>query len=546
VFVEIRVEYVHSRISLKPLITGVEQAKKLSNMFNSKANTTFSRILNGKIKGLVARTDKKLRSLHGREFRIYRDKRAIEFVGNLIAKLFGNPGPEDWRQNKKNVLAMKSAIERQLANSIIQHRDIDQNRHAINEQNEILKHVTKEIIGNENRINNVDNALTALENYLELETMHNSIDDILESLIDIKRDGKFGRCNEKGLNPEFLLDNLREIESNKNGIVPIFASWEWQSYYSHEMCSLAIHEGELWITMRIPIVNMAEQFVRTLPTNNQLWIRNELNELGMEIALFKNKNHESFMVLLKSNLELCSLLGTSRVCNVRSTKFREANPFIVPVDINFKRILLLANNSGSNEVKTICLKNVETANMTRHTVIKLPDMCSIISKSIEVGKLSTKTNLTLENKISEIERVELRQINKRINSTFSNLKDLEPLSTRFEANNNETEIILKNIKYNDYWSTKSLIITTGSSATVMTTIVILILIIFCVRKCKKRERDLVVKIERNQNKFDQSSNSEREIEEKNAYRSNMDFSCDTSDLEVDDKSKRVSSQFKKL
>ncbi len=101
VFVEIRVEYVHSRISLKPLITGVEQAKKLSNMFNSKANTTFSRILNGKIKGLVARTDKKLRSLHGREFRIYRDKRAIEFVGNLIAKLFGNPGPEDWRQNKK-------------------------------------------------------------------------------------------------------------------------------------------------------------------------------------------------------------------------------------------------------------------------------------------------------------------------------------------------------------------------------------------------------------------------------------------------------------
>ena len=56
----------------------------------------------------------------------------------------------------------------------------------------------------------------------------------------------------------------------------------------------------------------------------------------------------------------------------------------------------------------------------------------------------------------------------------------------------------------------------------------------------------MVKIESNQNKFDQSSNSQREIEEKNAYRSNMDFSCDTSDLEVDDKSKRVSSQFKKL
>ncbi len=387
VFVEDRVEYIHSRIPLKSLITGVDQEKKLSNMFGNRANSTFGRILNSKVKNLMTRTEKKLRSLQGHS--VYRDKRAIEFVGNLISKLFGNPGPEDWRQNKKNVLAMKIAIERQMANAVIQHRDIDQNRHAINEQNEVLKHIAKEIIGNENRINNVDNALTSLENYLELETMFNSIDDILESLIDIKRDAKSGRCNEKGLNIDFLIENLREIESNKNGFVPIFASWEWQRYYSHEMCTVAIHESDLWVTMRIPVVNMAEQFVRTTPTSNQIWIRDKINELGMEIAFFKNKNHESFMALLKSNLELCSTLGTSRVCNVRKAKFREANPYIVPIDINFNRILLLSNNSEGNEVKAICSNKLEQHNITKLTVIRLPDICSIVSKTIEVSRISS-------------------------------------------------------------------------------------------------------------------------------------------------------------
>jgi hypothetical protein len=43
---------------------------------------------------------------------------------------------------------MKAAIEKQMANTIILHNDIDQNRHAINEQNLILKHIAKEVINN--------------------------------------------------------------------------------------------------------------------------------------------------------------------------------------------------------------------------------------------------------------------------------------------------------------------------------------------------------------------------------------------------------------
>jgi len=262
IFVEERVQYIHSRISLKPLINGIEQGSKLSYMFLSKANTTLGKILSIRVRKLVERVDKKLNSMIERKPKRLREKRAIEFVGDLISKLFGNPGPSEWKQNTKNMLAMKAAIEKQIANSVIFHRDIDQNRHALNDLNEVLRHISKEAINNSNRLNIVDNSLSEFETYLELETMYHSILDIITLVEGIRSDAKMSRCNEDGLNRDFLIEHLREIESNKVGIAPVFASWEWNKYYRNSVCSLGIHEDDLWITMRIPIVSLNEQLVR--------------------------------------------------------------------------------------------------------------------------------------------------------------------------------------------------------------------------------------------------------------------------------------------
>ena len=296
IYIEEKVEYVHSRIALKPIITGIDQAYKTSISFQSRANTTFGRLLSNRVKKMVQKSETKLSQLYRRksrrhrkrrELRECRSKRAIEFVGELISKLFGTPSPEQWKQNTRNILAMKEAIERQLDNSITQHKDIDLNRHAINEQSKILRQTTRLVAKNEIRLNKVNDELNELETYIEIEAMFGTIDDILEALIDIKRDARTGSCNEKGLNAEFLIDNLREIESNKNSIAPVFASWEWNKYYSNEMCSLALHKEEIWITMRIPIVNLAEQLARAVSLANQVWIRDSLYGLGFETSLFK-------------------------------------------------------------------------------------------------------------------------------------------------------------------------------------------------------------------------------------------------------------------
>jgi hypothetical protein len=192
----------------------------------------------------------------------------------------------------------------------------------ISELNDYLKRITKEVINNSNRLDNVNDVLAELESYLEIESMFESILDILESLKDIEHDAKTGRCNERGLNPEFLIEHLRNFESNKAGIAPKFASWEWQRYYSHELCTLALHNDELWLTMRIPIINLAEQLIRVIPLSNQLWIKEKSSSYGIDTLLFKFKQLEAYMITTRNDFETCSKLGSSRVCNIRNTKFR--------------------------------------------------------------------------------------------------------------------------------------------------------------------------------------------------------------------------------
>ena len=497
IFVEERVEYIHSRITLLPLINSVEYGRKMSTTFDARAKSSLGKVLSARVEKMAAKVDKKLTAMHNRQIPItQRQKRAIEFVGNHISRLFGNPGPEEWRQNNRNILAMKAAIDRQLSNSVILHKDIDQNRHAINEQNEILKHICRDVVNNDNRLDSVDNALTEFESYLELETMFDSIEDILESLEDIKHDAKSSRCNEKGMNPDFLIEHLREIESNKIGIAPIFASWEWQKYYNFEMCTLALHDNELWITLRIPIVNLAEQMIRTIPSSSQTWIMSQANTIGIEISMFKSKLMDNFMVITKSNLETCSKLGSTRVCNVRKTKFKESNPYIVPIDIGHSRILVLANSSESvTNVKSVCTSETNSLLVQGHAVLKIPEKCAIVAKSFEISKTAELKGLTSLIDIGQVDRVTLHQIRTKnaTNRVDIGLAKLPETSKNFFLNNNKTRLALDMINTKPFTTTETMLITTSSATMVLViSVVIVVAMMRCSKKCTQQRSDTPV------------------------------------------------------
>jgi len=420
-----------------------------------------------------------------------RDKRAIEFVGDLISKLFGNPGPSEWKQNTRNILAMKAAIERQISNSAIFHKDIDQNRHAINEQNEILRHISKEVINNSNRLNEVDNALSEFETYLELETMYHSILDILTMIDSIKLDAKLNRCNENGINKDFLIEHLREIESNKVGIAPIFASWEWHKYYKNSMCSLGIHDDDLWITLRIPVVSLSDQLVRVVPTSDQLWMRNQLFDLGIDSVLLKNKQSDIFMSLTRSEFESCSKLDFFRVCNIRKTKFRMSNPFIVPTSIGYGRVLLNSNDPAVN-ISAKCTCNGVTNNMyiQSRSIVRLPQSCSLIGKAFEISRIHEEDNVTNTVTLNRIDKVSLRRFLPKNNESIKNesIHDLAPIDNVYEKNNNDSIANLRNVKFDTFSRTETLLFaTSGSTMGLILLIAISILLWKILRMCKTGE-----------------------------------------------------------
>jgi hypothetical protein len=497
IFVEERTEHIHSKISLRTVIAAIDHANKMTRLFGDRANTSLGKILNRKIQNRADRTGKRIaKAVNKSNMKNYRTKRAIEFVGNLISKLFGNPGPEEWKQNKRNVLAMKEAIERQMSNSAILHHDIDENRNLINTQNEIIRQTVKSVTSNENRLNKVDNELNELETFIELETLYDSIDEILLALVDIESDARFGRCNEKGLDPDFLIDHLRELESNKNSIAPVFASWEWQNYYTSELCSIALHMDELWITMRIPIVNIAEQFTRAVPLSDQLWIKEKTSKLGLDATLFKQKQLEVYMVVTRPNLDTCSTLGTTRVCNVRKTKFRSASPCLVPIDINHNRVLILSNSTNSaSEVKSICGSRIKSMNVNSTAVVRTPDECSLLSRTFEVGKIVAIRNISTFGNIGRVEPIVIHLKSEKVKASSANqslLSDIPLNETKFLENADEAKRNLDNVHFDQTWSHGSWWITASSSTTIVLVLIIAFILVMKLRSnCKDKSNERV-------------------------------------------------------
>jgi len=498
IVIEERVDFLHTRVTLRPLILGLLNFDRLVREIEKKEKTELGNVLFTKIEHMHNRLSKKAESFIDPEHKTNRNKRSIEFIGNLISKAFGNPGPEDWRKNNANILAMKTAIARQRDNSILLHHNIDSNLHYIEKHNEILKKIAADLQSDENKIENTEKSMITLMNYFKIETLYDAINEILETLIDIRRDGKIGRCNIRGFSKDFLIANLRKIESNKSGVLPVFASWEWENYYKFEMCTTALNRDELWTTMRIPITKPAEKMARVIPNPSFIWIQHEMANLGIEISIFKEINHEIFSVLTRSNYELCSKLGTTMICNIRKTKFRESKNFVVPIGISDNRIILISNVTDDNQVKIDleCKNTKQIVMASKLSFMKIPSDCEIRTKYFDI---STKQKSLIANDDNVIESIRNFEYRSLANFSSSKVAWVVENMTRFadkdefEKNNNLTTKALNQITINHegiYDDIRTLKVS-GISVTVIIGITVLLALLIVLKKrCRSRRKDV--------------------------------------------------------
>jgi hypothetical protein len=199
----------------------------------------------------------------------------------------------------------------------------------------------------------------------------------------------------------------------------------------------------------------------------------------------------------------------------------------------------MTNSTITTDIKTICDKQTLSREIQNRTIVKLPVRCALISKTIEISKKQENLSISLDENLGEVLSFKPIIWAKNKLEVIKGTRNLENLSSTFEANNNATIDDLSNVDMDSKWFTSKMIVATTSSTSIFVlTIIIVLIAVFCIKKCKKDKNEIVVKINSHASKNESDMNTCNRVQ-------NADFASDTNDLISDDKAKRVSPQFSK-
>jgi hypothetical protein len=219
-----------------------------------------------------------------------------------------------------------------------------------------------------------------------------------------------GYCNEGALDKDFLIENLQNLEANKAGITPIFGSWEWREYYKHVMCTVAIVDKAIWITLRIPMVKKSEKLVRCIPTPELKRGLLEIDGYGITPVLFKETNNDKYHIMTQTSLEMCNLLGNTRSCGVRDTRFRVTDDMSLITEISHNRFLIISANEKVIKFMEKCPNGVNEHIVKTDSAFSIPNNCSYISPSISIEVRESDYLLSEEINAVHFEKISITRI----------------------------------------------------------------------------------------------------------------------------------------
>ena len=533
IYIEKRLTYLHARIDLRPTIEGLKTLEKCIYRLSKSSTDSFNLILSKNLEKKLERLVAKVERVDGKKSR---SKRSIEFVGNLISDLFGNPGPSEWKLNKANILELKNAMTRLNDNSLIEHKDIDINRHSIEKQNEDLRRLSAGIVRNQNELAIVQTELMGLKHFFEISTFVDSLECQIDFLIEVKIDGMKGFCSDRAIEKEFLIENLHLLESNKIGMGPVYGSWEWREYYKYEMCTIALEGDFVWVTTRIPLVKKAEKLTRIIPTQTLKEAQKKLENYGLDVMIFREKTNDKFHVMTRGAFDLCNKLGNVRTCGVRDIRFVSGSNLIVPTEFSLNRILIVGKNKTITKITSKCPEGVTEVSLKLDVVILVPNNCSFRHGSFSIETREVDTAITNEIGISSFGNLDISNVK----DDFSKDSDLnierianETSKNVFENNKKEIDYRLNQIDTNHKsldgsFAMEKWLLWGGVGSVLI--IVLSFKVIGCIRKKRNNNTILVVDRERNDNVcLQQQQQQQQQQQRKQKQERTNEMTCETSD-----------------
>ena len=283
--------------------------------------------------------------------------------------------------------------------------------------------------------NAVEKELNTISSYLRLAEASDTISKVISTLETIKSDGLKGFCSDKAIVRDFLTRNLQKLESNKQGLMPIFSSWDWRKYYKMDLCTVALEKENIWVTLRVPMVKKSEKMIRIIPPKEIRHLTRTLLSSGLKTVTFKQIESDQYHIMLEKEYEQCHILGSVRSCNSRSSKFKNLGGIILPVEILFNKFLLIGNTNSSFE-STLSCKNLSYKKIHSQSVVSLPNECSLKAKNFEIDKrendIFTDFEVKLDIKIPEFENItvevekshyKMEKNIQTVNSGFDNIEE---------------------------------------------------------------------------------------------------------------------------
>ena len=447
-YVEHKLHFIHAKIDLQPTITGLVTMDKYISQMDKRMTDTLGSTLS---KNLVRRLDKivkKLKRVITKNQLSTRDRRAIELIGNLISDIFGNPGPADWKQAKANFLALQNALKKLNDNTSDDHNTIDMNSHIIEKHNNELRELSTAINRNQNDIVYMNQSMSDLRLFFEISTLADTLESQVNSLVEIKIDSIKGYCSDRALSKEFLISNLQSLEANKAGLGPVFGSWEWREYYKHNMCTIAMNEDALWITLRIPLVIKSEKLVRIIPSPEVGLIMARALSYGLQVALFKEKKNDNFHIMTQSALDLCNILGSVRTCGVRDARFKVTSNTVIPIEFNVNKFLMIGLNSTQISLMEKCANAIAEHTISTDSVVMVPNNCSYISNSMSIGVREADIMIMKEIGILQFDKFEVSGVHsEHFNHSQTSIEKIAGRTSNnvFEKNKKDIDTLLNEI-----------------------------------------------------------------------------------------------------
>ena len=322
---------IHSGISMESTIqaisqvtTTLEQMEKIElepdllGKLNNPVSNTWDLLKKAtikRIKGKLEMIERKLTNIFegNTKNEEIKFRRSIDFIGNIISYISGVPSPGEWRLNVQNVGNLKKAMELLLKTGNAQEARIDITNHHIAMLHTALVEITAELNKTTNLIYNLQEGLESrLIFSIAEQGLLNSVDIMEEVLYGVDKIFEKGRHNmaaKEGLSTDFLKKSIRHIQDKYKILSPLFGTQELSNYYDTALTTVTVHDREIWVTLKIPMVNFNNKFIRDTSIIN--WEENVDKLVALDVVN---------PVLYTATMNHHTIIGESKLASCMSTK----------------------------------------------------------------------------------------------------------------------------------------------------------------------------------------------------------------------------------